>query len=80
MTRVRYESGELDPNHRILEGIRSTLATSHAKRARTTIQAIDMIDLDEEASAPSLDQKIAYICKTLGCTHERVDDEIVFRQ
>lgn len=80
MTRVTYASGELDPNHQIVEGIRSALAASHAKRARTTIQAIKMIDLDEEGGEQSVDRKITHNCTTLDCVHEWVGDEIIFRR
>jgi hypothetical protein len=78
MMRVKYESGELDSNHKIIEGIRSTLEASPRNRARTAIDAVGRIDLDEDGEEGSLDQKINHICKVLDCTHERIGNEIVF--
>ena len=80
MARVKYVAEEIDPTHKIIEGIRSTLASSHLNQARTTIEAVDKIDLDDESGASSIDLKIAYICKMLNCTHERVGTEIIFKQ
>jgi len=80
VARVKYEAGEMDPNHRVIKGIRATLATSHTKRARTALQAVDMIDLDDDGVTATLDQKVEHICKTLACTHERDGDEIIFMQ
>jgi len=78
MARVEYESRELDQNHQIIEGIRRTLDNSPRGRARTTLCAVNAIDLMDEAGGGSLDQKIAHVCQTLGCKHECVDDEIIF--
>lgn len=79
MARVEYESGELDPNHQIVEGILRTLAYSRMRRARTTLLAINTIDLPDEANGGTLDQKIAHVCQTLGCKHECAGDEIIFK-
>ena len=76
--RVKYKSGELDFNHKIIEGIRSTVAASPTRRARTTIQAVAMLDLGEDDKEGSLELKINYICKELDCLHERNGSEIVF--
>lgn len=80
MARVKYECGEVDPNHKVVEGIRTTLANSHRGRARTTVDAINMLDIEDEGGTESVDLKIAYICRSLGCTHERVENEVIFKR
>lgn len=79
MARVEYEPGELDQNHQIIEGIRRTLANSHGCRARTTLRAVDTIDLPDKTNGGSLDQKIMHVCQTLGCKHKCVGEEIIFK-
>jgi len=75
MARASY-TPDLDPNHQTLEGIKDALC-GHSKRARTTREAVDKIDL-EDATDQSLDKKIEFICSALQCAAEHVDDEIVF--
>jgi hypothetical protein len=78
MARATYKSGEIEPNHKIVEGIKATLEGSHTGRSRTTIRAIEEIDLEEESRTPSINDRISYICELLHCTHEQIGDEIVF--
>ncbi len=81
MSRVVYERGEIDSHHQILDGISRTLRQSHRGCARTTLQAvqsIEVLDNDGQAMDADLNGKIAYICEKLNCTHELLDDEIVF--
>jgi hypothetical protein len=79
MTRAIYDSREIDPNHQIIEGIRSALVASHKGRAITNTKAIDSMDVYEDGTPSSIDDKIAQICKELDCAHERIGDEVVFR-
>ena len=78
MARVEYQPGELDPNHQIVEGIRKTLANSQVRRVRTTLRAVDIIDLPDEPNGGTIEQKIAHVCQTLGCRHRCTGDEIIF--
>ena len=82
MARVVYDSGELDSHHQILGAISRTLRQSNRGRARTSLLAVESIEvIDDEGQTVDTDRsgKIAYICDRLNCTHELVNgEEIVF--
>jgi len=83
MARVEYDRDELDMHYKIMNGIAKTLAGSHRGTARTTLQAVNALEVvDDEGRAVdvTLEVKIAYVCSKLNCTHERVSEanKIVF--
>jgi len=83
MARVQYNDSEINQHHQVMSGIATTLENSPTKRARTTLQAIECLDLLDHEGRPvntTLQEKIDYVCRKLNCDYEMLvsENEVVF--